>query len=906
MTPTASPTNKRSTHHVVLSQSGVDVGLTLCNRRGEADARAFRRNPLGTSAIQIQSGRQKYADLTGVWQYVSQNDWSGGRGSKDFDKHMDMYYDSYNIDTRRTGEVILGPKATVVPFSSFVTLSNPPLAPGIYDTVYGEQIVASSQYTAYQFTADNSIIVKDITLNLKWGGGDQNGKVYFGLAPESGGKPGAVSLTRNWINMSAIPTAGYTSFKLSFTGTFALTGGNKYYLVIAYLGVTPGEKVSLMFGITHAAIIPDLEYNDGTGAGWQQIPSSYLWMPYFYMTNGDTKNHKGHIFEYKGALYYITQSDDGTNSKLYLNGDHGLVQTGGSITGLSYKGYSGVTWGANSLVGSIAVIVKGTGSIQPQNWRVITGNSATSGGITAITFSDEWDRVPAANDVIAIVASDKFTEVTTFALAYSGLVTAVLSANGAVYFAFGDSAAMGCMVAYETGGTWTYNFSGYDGKSAETGQFTHLVYSDGKVFGAKGGYPAQIAYASAVDYSGYTGTITPLAFSSNIAVGDVWERITGLEQYGESWQGDLIIIKEASIHRYREGRVEKLDIREMGPTKDWRNGQAHCVAGNYLYFSWHRGVVRYYNQLLDSVGPDQAEVAVPTADRSGYFSALVSYPGCVIGAVDAGIGNVSNVIAYNERGWCELYRATSGERIQNLYVQSIPGNAVDRLWITQGNSIVWLPMATDPYNSPAATYNGYRFSNEGTLITSWFYVELQEVTKLFYSMRMISEGTSASNPITLAYRIDDAEEWTAVTGSVTNFSQELKLANTPSVKGKRIQFKITLTSGTGASTPRLLAAIMECMPRLPVRHYTDITFRVADKDHDLLKKADSYTTYAGKMTALETMVDSNLPVYVTSVSTALNGKYAWLENVQISPEKIMVETGEEFYIGTARLVDIDN
>lgn len=901
MTPTASPTNKRSTHHVVLTQDDTSVGLILCNRSGEAEPRAFNRNPIDQSALKIATGAQKYADLSGNWKYVEQKDWSGGKGSKDFDKALDMYYDSYQIDTRRPGEVILGPKPTRIALGSLVEMTNTP------GTGYGVEVAnydgtpvsgSSEQYHAHKFTASETINVSDITVTLKR---TYNilGSLNVGIGTISGGDPSSITYSNNSVSLINVSESGQ-AFLFTFSSPIALTSGTDYFLVFRTTNITFTEYFNgTITALNSTTVGSSHKYKVDSGA-W--VADTYPYVPYFYMSNAAVKRNRAHMFEYKGAMYYVMQNDDGTSSKLYLNGDHGFVESGATTSEITITGVA--TWAENEAIGCILKIIKGTGSNQVQIDRMITGNSATSSSETTFTFDDAFDVAPAALDVVAIVASDKFTEITEFDTLYNVVVTDVLSVNGVVYFACGDSTVIKRMVAIPSG-IWAYSFSEDSGQDPETGAFTFLEYSAGKIWGAKGGYPATVAYATAVDYTGFIGTETVLSFSSPMAVGDQYERITGLERYGEIWTGLLMVLKEGSWHRYREGQWEELDIREMGNAKDRRNGLAHCVHGTYLYASWHNSVVRYYNGLLDSVGPDKAEVAIPTESRHGHFSALFGVPGYVIGSIDAGINGVSSVVAYNERGWCELYRGTLGARIQNVYVQSIPGNAVDRLWIAEGATLIWLPLSIDPFNHPADTYNGYRFCTEGTLITAWYYVDLVEISKLFYAVRFITEGTGTDEKIILAYRLDDDETWTDVSGEIDSFSEELKLATTPSVVGKRIQFKLTLTSADGMATPRLLGMVMECMPRIPVKHYEDITFRVADNDKDLLGKADSYTTYTDKINALDAMEQSAAPVLVTSVATAIHDHYAWVEGVTLSPDKITVATGEEVYIGRARLVEIE-
>lgn len=901
MTAIADPTNSNSTHHVVLTNGATSVGLILCDASGKANALGgMRRDPIDPTGIKVYSDQQKYSDFLMPWSPVSQDDWAGGRGSKDFDRDKTMYFDGYGVNTLREGEIILGPKATETAGTG-TTWTNTRNQGAMYE-MYTE--IGAGWY-AMQFTPNASGTIVSLELVLWCDIPRPAGQTFnVGLAPVSGGNPGSIT----WASNPVQPTETFGATRRSFTISFEFVSGTPYFIVLT--GPTWNDAFTVANSTTDLASI---KYSSDSGSNWSTITASYH-VPYI-ITYGTVANKlKAHFFEYKNALYRVSQFDDGSYSKLFVNGDHGVAKTGSTTTSITLD--SGVaTWAADEAIGSILVIARGDGTGQPQNWRVITDNGATTAGETTFTV-EAFDRAPAAGATIAIIASDKWTEITAFDDNYNVIVTDVLPVNGVVYFANGDSTAMVRMYAYNSSGTWTYNFSDLgaytDGSVAETGAFTHLAYAsdeDGTyIWGAKANASAQINYASPVDGTAWAGSgeaaLTWQTGAKIIYVGDRGDRIVGLEIYDEF--GSLHVFKETGIWRIYKKRPYRIDIRELGNTRDDRNGVAHLVQGVYLYFSWHNTVVRWFNGTLDRIGPDKAEVAIPTGNRHGNFSAIAGYPGVVFGGVDAGPTGISTVLAYNQRGWCELYRGASGARIQNLYVQSIPGNAVDRLWVSIGTGVVWLPLSIDPYNHPSDAYNPYLYESEGYLITAWYYLGLNEIEKLFNSIRLVVENASATETVTVAYQVDDDSAWTDISGTVDTFSEKLYLAATPSVTGRRIRFRYRLASTTGTATPRVITTVLDAITRVPTKYTTTLTFRVADGDHDLNGDPDDYQTAAAKIAAIEAMRDLTIPVTISSVLSQLNGGSAFVSSPTLTPYQLHTETGYvEGYIGQLVLIDVE-
>jgi hypothetical protein len=874
-----------------LTQSGTTVSLVLCDGRGKRNTLAFTRDPIRRNSMKLYQGQQKYSDMEPPWTPIAQTDWSGGRGSKDFEKDTTMYYDSIRVNTVRPGEIILGPKATGT-FNT--TISNASVG-----TIGGlSQVSAATVYYAFKYTPASTLTTATVDMPVKV----DEGQLYLGIGHMTG-TPDPDEATIDWSTNYATPsdTGGMMTF--TFNVAHALTSGVDHCIVLKW--ITTVEMVDLEY---LRSATNNSYWQSTNGTTWSTVTATPPPAFTAYPTAIDTKPK---LFEYKGALYAVSINDDASTSKLYLNGDQGVVKTGGSVT--SVIADSGVkTWAEDEAIGCVMKIVAGSAAAQPQPWRPITDNLVTDvNGETTFTVAPAFDVAPAAGDIFAIVASDDWTEVvgfdTNYKTASSGItprVTDVLAVNGAVYFAMGDGQVLTRMYAYSNAGAWTYDYSTfgtYTGSVAETGKFTHLAYGSDQtgtyIFGAKGGYPSTVAKAPAVDYTAASPTPAALVFATAENVGDLWEQITGIEVYGE--YGNLFAFKEGSIWFRMDGNWYKTDIREMENTRDNRNGRAHMVHGMYLYFSWHNTVERYYSNLVDGVGPEQAEVGTPDATKAGHFSSLVGYPGLVIGAVDAGTSGYSTILAYNGVGWCEWYAGAQGARIQSLYVQSIPGNKVDRLWAGVGSDIVWLPLSVDPFNHPDSSYY---FTDSGYLITSWYYLGLQDIDKLYNSLKMVVENTSstsgAEERVALAYQKDGDTTWTDVTGYYDSFSEELDLASTPSVTGKRIRFKFTLSSHDGANTPRIVATILEAITRLPNKYITTVTARLDPDD------PDDYTSALTKFNALTTMQDAVLPVTVESLVDMLDGKTAFIDGLTPRGYKAINKNGRTSYVIQFSLIEI--
>lgn len=913
----AQPGDEMSTHDLILTdKDGNTVELILCDKKGDRDVLAFAPSPMPSGSLKMYEGTQKYSDMDPPWTPIAQSDWSGGRGGKDFDNDATKYYDGKNINTLRPGEIILGPKATETHGTATSTFSN--TAATTYSRV---TCPTGYRYYAYKFTSTENFLATHVRVTLK-GDGVSFGQIYVGFAGLTGSPsaPGTVTYSSNFVQHDELEAGVGQDYTFTLSTAFDLDAGVAYAIVFKIINIYDDTASFYIKDSTSS----DTYWESLNGTTW---PTTYETDGVYFTAYIPITKAKWFPFEYKGALYVVGKNDDASAAKMYLNGDQGVVASATSTVVTTSSGVK--TWAENEAAGSIIKIFSGAGANQPQNWRVISSNTASSAspGATTFTTLTAWDVAPAANDIYAIVASDTWTEIWASRMATWDIdVTDVLAVNGAIYLACGDTKVLKTSIGYNLSGTWTYAHSGVNEKfDVQTSAYTYLKYGENferapVIWGAKGGFPAKISNALAVDCTAYsTGAdvIAELGFITDIPVGDLGERITGLEIYPDPYYNlsTLYILKEGSTHYVYRGTAADIPteilIREYASTADYRNGRAHSVHSEYMYFSWQDTLLRYHasSNKLDTVGPDKAEVGYPTANRAGYFSCLAGHAGVVFGGIDAGNDGISSVLANNGQGWCELLAAPStGERIQRLYAQSIPGNTVDRLWVSMGSKLYWIPISRDPYNHPDSSYY---FADEGYIITPWYYIGRQAVDKYFNALKIVNENTSSSpgEPYVIAsYQIDDDADWSDIPGVYDTFVNELNLSDSYDKSGKRIRFKYTLYSDTAQEdSPRIISSVLETAVRVPVKYVTNVMVRLADDDHQRDGVPDGIRLAILKLNKLKAMQALATPVRIESSLDLLDGSYGFVDNV--TPIQIAVKDKEgkaNRYINTFSLIEVLN
>lgn len=881
------------THHVKLSSGSTEVGLILCDINGNPSINGFSRNRTG-GTIKMYTGEAKYDDSEPPWSPQQITDFSGGLGGVVFDDDKTKYYTGTRAYTAN-GAFEIGPQPVWTKrYFGYMNWPHHDGGDGAGITYTWHSLTTTNPYLAVSFvpTAANKItryhlimrgagtpgVLPYINVSLYTDNAgspnelvDANTKYEFLPLRTRHGETQEILVDVTGVAMTIAPATTYwLVIKASDNGAFSWDGTCYPQILCATQDTISGVK-------------------SGTSAPvWSSITT---YTP-FYRAMCTSTTLKAHYFELKGALHKAVQFDNGVESKLYINGDCGVAASGTTTTCVSAAAGHKVTWTDGALVGSVLVLTGGTGSTQPRNFRLISGNVTSGENLTIECSSDDpWDVAPASGTEWAVVANDTWTVLTDVDALWDGLqVVDVLVTNGAAYFAHGDTAAMTRLMVYNNAGTWTYTVTQESTASVEA-YATKLARANDPegswIWKARGGFPSMISKAPAVDCTG-AASAADLVWEAEFAAGDLGTRLTNMLEYGEDY-GQLHLLKEGDLFKVNLASddtdyITRVPISGFQPSRDWRNGRAACVHDTYLFFSWHDTVLRYYRNYLDNIGPNSRDIQMPS-NRRGVVSAMRSYPGMLYAAIDGGKSNYSSVLGYNGTGWCNLFTGPAvGHRIQNIYIQSIPGDNVDRLWISCGPESVWIPISTNPYYHPYVAYNFYNAAWDATIELGYMYAGRRKLWKYWDTLEFDEDGiTAAAQKVYLNDR-EDNDNYDTWDGSVDTVD-ELTIADT----AIRIKPAITITSNTNSTPVRVNALVFDAVTREKQRWVTTLTFRLRDAEHDLTGVGyDDYATYAAKLAQLVAWSETT-PTILTVASSigVFNGKSVMIDQSGIRLIKLL-------------------
>ena len=396
--------------------------------------------------------------------------------------------------------------------------------------------------------------------------------------------------------------------------------------------------------------------------------------------------------------------------------------------------------------------------------------------------------------------------------------------------------------------------------------------------------------ATAMDI--YIDGIETLPDASEIQLGNDTERITGLELYGDPevpW-----IFRSGSVGSIENGTYNPIPIREYSQVENIHNGAGHLVHDVYLYFSFLQGIQQYYRSNLEDIGPNRDE-GLP-AGRQGYSTSMVGYPDRWITNVDAGGSGYSSILSHKGGGFHEDYRCdAAGKRIRKLFAQIIPGDTADRLWFSEGEDIVYLPLPGNSVNE--LTDSTYRFTHEGVLEMGWIGDDQQ---RLFSTVRLGLENVSAARCIEWDYKLDEETTWTAMATSFTSGPVQTLSLNK---SAKRLKLRFRLQSNSNTETPRITSVNVSTTERPDTRFAYSIDFVYSDNARTLLNLADNYTRAETLINQLDTWTRNNTPLTMRSISEVMDNKTVYLDPAVTSPISNQTDTQQEKLIGTITIIE---
>lgn len=929
MAVTASPGDKRISHHVSFEQGATKIGLVLCDGRGNPTEKGMQQGKMPRASLQIRQGDPDYSDLELPYTPITQKDWSGGRGAEDFEDNKSRYADSLSMDTI-LGDIILGPKPvtaeyTTPPTPVTRTQESEEQYPNPVEDSAGvdyhislvgptENLSRVTRATRFQWTGTtNTSRIKlwlantnRIRVNIfKYHTVDISTyahKVYFdnacsysqpaGMEYDGGAIVFVISQDFN------IPEAStLTEYTLDLPAI--LTENEYYVLAVSSLKRIDAPKVedftiAPLFGTNNTAASLEFQYIAGyftarKEGGSTTKPNGF---DYFLENSGKSLAYSlipsmvtpggAFFFSYRDTLFLVTSPLDGSAPRLFMEGYHGYADDNSANKGL----IKAINIGAEADE-CIVKIVGGPGATEAIRWRKI--KSVALGASGYLVVDRVWNITHTTATEYVIKGTGKWKEITGHGITKA--VTDVMVVDDVIYFALGEDTNIRKMRMVNTGQVWTPEYG--NEVDANRATFLKLIQNEKgekKVWRAK-------QTAVKVSSSNAKAWADNLDFgATEITCGNIMYRITGIEAYGTPripW-----VMKEDGFGAVSNDIYDQLPLREYETVADDDNGRAHIQRGVYLYTSMLNGIERYYESRLDDIGPNR-DKGLPN-DRNGKVSFMLAYPGRMYVAVDHPTG-YSCVMAYNDMGWHEIYRSSRGARIYAMHIQVIDGDKYDRLWLAHEGAYTYLPVALDPKKQ-----TDYEYNSSGEIISAWISGGFKEIKKFLYSVDIFTDGLVVGNQyIRVSYQLDgEAADWFEIDDDVdTSPTQKVLFSTAYNVSAQRFRIKLTLYTNDATKSPRVKGVTINPVTRLSTKKRWTLSFRADDKAVDLGGKREILG--ANELIAqLENWADANTtptPLLMHAPHTYFDNKYVFIEPETIRPVEWVMSDVEKKLVAIGQL-----
>ena len=877
------PAEKRPTHDISLSDNTDTIGLIICDTKGQHRPKEVQRRPVPRTAMKTTSGNQKYSDFEPPWSPIAQDDWTGGRGMLDFDDDITRYYDNWRANTMFSTGVFLGGQDN---YTTGYRNQNVSL-PGSVRWI--SLLTGSMKYMAVKFTAGANYSSEYIYLWVKRRGiPDAAIKVEI-CADNSGPSTVLQSKTATTTDISDTVSVLY---RFDIT-TQALTSGTSYWIKVYSLATSDEDNCWMV------------ATNNNAGTSKQSEDNS-IWSDsgvdvYYRITDADN-GYTTKFFIYKRLLYAIVNRG-ASAPLLYYNGNRGVADANTGALSTLVDGTK--SWTTNEWANCVVVLTGGVGSTEEKPWRTVVSNTGTT-----LTLDSPWIITHDTTTEYVILGSNKWTALSDPAHGLTVDVTDIFIVNNICYFSQGDDVAMRRMRWYQNAGAEDYDFDA-DGTNKSVFMTSVRDSDDGLCLWKSNNKDATSNISVA------RGTIIPgwgtaLTFGSAVTFLDNYGKINSITEYGDT-DKLLWVLREGSIFSMTKNAngtivADEIPLREMHSTQEYTNGKAVMAHNVYLYFSFLNGLERYYSTVLDDVGPNRDD-GIPSA-RQGVISKLAGYPGKLFAAIDAGssgystvLGNASN--ASDGSGWCEVYRApVAGQRIRDIIFEPIPGSTLDRLWISVGDDIVWIPFPSGEINPTNDTQ--MRYMHESAITLGYMYAGLYDIYKFYHSLTLFTENlnevSSSFDAVTVEadYQVDEDTDWTPLPSEYDiSPIQELDLKETYGVNGKRLRLRLRLMTEDNTATPIIKGVVLENVSRVPVKFAYGFAYRVMDDDIDLNGDRDTHSAEQ-KLDLLDQWSSELTPLVMHNNFKRYDDKTVFIDPSENAPLK---ET-EEGYLGQLTVMEI--
>lgn len=854
-----SSTISMPTHHAKLTDvNGLVLGLVLCDRSGKP-LDSLQADLAGRTLLQISQGQGGYGDREYPYSAENQSDFGGGRGNKWLDEDSTAYYDGDGADTT-TGAILPAPNAELVYNFSEPSFSGSagylPVFYGLGPYNFASSFTASKTNT-YSWLWSQAYLDTDPA--------NKFGSLTYYVCADNSGSPGTAlaNCTIDFTNSGQV-ASGWGKLNTPIT----LTAGVKYWINFQTFG-KPYQMSIPFHNLTGSAII-----QKSTGA-WSTYASNVC----FLFELAASMEGAALFFEHKDQLWLVSNNDANSAPEVFRNGYYGAA--------LSNSGSSGVT--ATSLdltgvdlAGKIIKLTAGPGRAEGVNYRTIVGNQQTASA--KVYVNPTWNAEQTTATEFAI-QTDGWTPVAGHGMTKA--VRNIAKHNGNIYFPQGEDTNIRRMHTSAGAPTWA------DDGTNKTSFM--LVVPD-----THGSYKiwAVNALSCSASSAAPVGIGANLSFSGSVALGTTDSPVTGVVEYGDPalpW-----IFKENAFGAISNGVFAPVPVSKMDAARSEANGRALLSDNRYLYFSYRGGSIeRYVDGLIDDKGPNGGE-GFPY-DRRGEIIQLLAYEDRIFAVQDGGYDGYSSLLVLVDGGWCEWYRGEKGKRIRGIYVQSVPGSDVSKLWMVVGNAIYKMIISRNPVK---ASTRAYRALSSITL--SRMRGNNADHNKYYSALKLITDGLVAGHQtISAEYSLDAGETWAAIGVFTTSPSEKMDISATDAAAGKDIQIRLTLNTDDETKAPVVLWLGVETLEYVEPKLSYQFQCVISDNMHGLNGYWESETaqTMLARLAAWADSKTNPRPLTLNHINPLYDGKKMFISSISWRGVSESVDTGSFKYLVSLTLAE---
>jgi len=869
MTVSVSPTTA-STHHISLQDvDGYVLGLIVASARAggdvDRDIKLLARSPIDRTAMKTSSGDTEYSDWRPPYYALKQDDFSGGRGSDDFNKDKTKFYDAGGLNTRRPGYLHLNGQEQ---FSGLLRAGGQ-IQPGSME----RPVTVVANCTEW---ATKCVVSSTTTYNQIWFFSHLDYAITGIKLYDGAGTAFQTPIVTDPVSLVSIPPSYAPGWHIvNLTTPITINSTNGIWISIPFIVEDKIASDAAITGYVKIGVTTFEDYGFPCRIVTQVAPTFSRFFKYLEMI-------------------FLCQTIAGV-THIWKNGYSGMISTGGTLTATD----AAKTFTTNELAGKIFMVMGGTGFSQHQRWRKIASNTATQ-----FTFTEAFDAALDNTTFYVILGSDVWTEITSHGL--SGYVTDILvSDEGVVYFAAGSAFGLIKMYMVTTTAVLTWAAD-----AAAPGP-SYMCEVGTTIWGI-GNTNATQAISAAAGTTPTDAVTNPRVWGAAIPCGDRFSPVRGLMAYtdGGGYKAAMVF-REGEFGFISQGVYNKVQLDELKAMSSERNGRVNLVHDTSAYFSFGPGLERWYYPNLDDVGVNRDD-GLP-AGRQGPVRCVAGYPGRFFMGIDAGTTGYSSV--FSSGGWHEEWRGAYGQRVTAIMPQTIPStDTLDRLWIASGGDITYMPLPSETGNM--LNDSNMLYQAGGYITLSTMMTEMKTVLKYISLIRLFFQATPVASCLEVQYKINGGA-WTDLDSTANPVTTDqtvvrYNLTNVVSdtgyygIKAYSIQIRIKLFTTSKTTTPVMLAFVMELLARIDNKYAYTIPFMLEgtaiDPARDLNSVNDDIPAADTKLDKLIAWASAG-SLYMRSQDTRFHNKMVLLLPFTETLTEYNTTSGQKQYLGQLTLQD---